>query len=311
MKIAMVAGKMGFTQRMALLSVILSLCSVISCSSGRQSVYRKTKPLMDTVVTITVTADAGPEAEKAIEDAFGVIERFGERIDFFSENSELSSINRNAGIMAVKVSPETFDLIEKALYVAEKSEGAFDPTIGSEIKLWDFFKKIRPSETEIKKSLHLVDYREVVMNRADRTVFLRKRGMLMDLGAIAKGYAADLAVAALQRDGIHAGIVANAGDIRAFGTKPGGDPWRIGIRNPRQKGESDEIFAEVALVDKAISTSGDYERYFIEGGERFHHILDPKTGRSAGLCRSVTVVADKGVFADSFSTAVFVLGPRK
>ena len=266
---------------------------------------------MDTIVTITVVADSGRKAERAIEDAFAAIERFGGRINFFSDGSELSSINRNAGIKEVKVSPETFDVIEKALYVSKKTDGAFDPTIGPEMGLWDFYRKIRPTDAEVSRKLPFVGYQEVVIDKTRSTVFLRKKGMLMDLGAIAKGYAADLAVAVLQRDGIGAGIVANAGDIRTFGLKPDGKPWTVGIRNPRQKGESDEIFAEITLHDRAISTSGDYERYFIEDGQRYHHILNPKTGYPARRCRSVSVITDKGVFTDSFSTAIFVLGPDK
>jgi thiamine biosynthesis lipoprotein len=298
-------------QKTAVLALVLSLSLLSSCSRNRQSVYRKAKPLMDTIVTITVVADSGRDAEKAIEDAFATIERFGERINFFSDGSELSSINRNAGIKEVKVSPETFDVIENALRVAEKTDGAFDPTIGPEIGLWDFYRKIRPSEADVRRKMPLVNYKEVVIDKTRSTVFLRKRGMLMDLGAIAKGYAADLAVAALKRDGIGAGIVANAGDIRTFGLKPDGRPWTVGIRNPRQKDETDEIFAEIRLSDKAISTSGDYERYFIEDGRRFHHILDPKTGYPAMLCRSVSIIAGEGVLTDSFSTAIFVLGPEK
>lgn len=308
-KAEMFTAKKGPIQKLAMLTLVLSMSLIFSCSRSRQSVYRKAKPIMDTIVTITVVADSGRDAERAIEDAFAAIETFGNLIDFFSDKSELSMINGNAGIKAVKVSPETFDVIEKALYVAKETDGAFDPTIGPEIGLWDFFRKIKPSEADIRRKMPLVGYKEVVIDKTRSTVFLGKKGMLMDLGAIAKGYAADLAVATLKRDGIAAGIVANAGDIRTFGLKPDGKPWTVGIRNPRQKDESDEIFAEIRLSDKAISTSGDYERYFIENGRRFHHILNPKTGYPARLCRSVSVVADEGVFSDSFSTAIFVLGP--
>jgi FAD:protein FMN transferase len=307
----MVAVRIGRMQKKAIFGLILSMSLLCSCSRNTQSVYRKAKPVMDTIVTITVVAGSGRDAERAIEDAFAAIERFGGRINFFSDKSELSMINRNAGIREVKVSPETFDVIEKALYVSEKTEGAFDPTIGPETGLWDFYRKRRPSDAEVRRKMPLVGYKEVVIDKAASTVFLRKKGMLMDLGAIAKGYAADLAVAALRRDGIEAGIVANAGDIRTFGLKPDGKPWTVGIRNPRQKGEADEIFAALPLSDRAISTSGDYERYFIENGRRFHHILDPKTGYPARLCRSVSVITDKGVFTDSFSTGIFVLGPDK
>ncbi len=266
---------------------------------------------MDTLVSVTVVSDSDDKAAKAIESAFSVMDRFGKLINFFSGDSELSSINRNAGIKGVTVSPEMIDVIEKAVYVAEKSDGAFDITIGPESGLWDFYKKVKPSDDEIRKNLDLVDYRDIVIDKEKSMVFLRRKGMLMDLGGIAKGYAADLAVENLKQNGIRAGIVANAGDIRVFGVRPDGSPWNIGVKNPRQKDESDELIARIKLSDKAISTSGDYERYFITGGKRFHHILDPKTGYPASYCRSVTIIADKGVFTDGFSTAVFVLGPEK
>jgi thiamine biosynthesis lipoprotein len=266
---------------------------------------------MDTLVTITVVSDSEDKADKAMESAFSVIDRFGKLINFFSDGSELSSINGNAGVGAVRVSPETVDVVEKAVYISQKSEGAFDATIGPEIKLWDFVKKVKPADDEIRKNLGLVNYRDIVIDRRKSTVFLRRRGMLMDLGGIAKGYAADLAVENLKENGIRAGIVANAGDIRVFGLKPDGALWNVGIANPRKKDESDELIARIKLADKAISTSGDYERYFIVDGRRFHHILDPKTGYPAPDCRSVTIITNEGVFTDGFSTAVFVLGPEK
>ena len=135
--------------------------------------------------------------------------------------------------------------------------------------------------------------------------------MLLDLGGIAKGYAADLAVQALKQKGISAGLVAIAGDIKAFGLKPDKKPWVVGIKNPRQKSSDDEIIAKVPLSDKAISTSGDYERYFIIDGQRFHHLLIPQTGYPAYTCQSATVIADKGVMTDGFDNALFILGPEK
>ncbi|MDA8432741.1 MAG: FAD:protein FMN transferase, partial [Nitrospiraceae bacterium] len=277
------------------LTVLLLLtATAVSCSNGPVE-YRKTKPLMDTIVTITVVSESDRKADEAIESAFSVISRFSDKIDFFKHTSELSAVNRNAGIAAVTVSPETLGVIERALYIAKISGGAFDPTIGPEIRMWDFAKKVRPSDEEIRKNLPLVNYRDIVVDRSRSTVFLRKRGMLMDLGGIAKGYAADLALADLKKEGIAAGIVAAAGDIRAFGLKPGGEAWRVGIMNPRQKSKADELIATARLSNKAVSTSGDYERYFIENGRRYHHILDPKTGYPAAGCRSVTVISDDGI----------------
>ena len=213
--------------------------------------------------------------------------------------------------MKSSVSPETLDTIEKAVYVSEKSDGAFDPTIGPEIKLWDFFKKIRPSDAEIRKNLPLVNYKNIIIDKGKSTVFLKKKNMLLDLGGIAKGYAADLAVQALKQKGISSGIVAIAGDIKAFGLKPDNKPWVVGIKNPRQKSNDDEIIARVPLSDKAISTSGDYERYFIMDGQRYHHLLIPQTGYPAYACQSATVIADKGVTTDGFDNALFILGPEK
>lgn len=266
---------------------------------------------MDTYVTVTVVAHSKDEAEKAVQDAFSAIERFGDLINFFSRKSELSQINRNAGIAPVKVSAQTLDVIEQSLYVARESGGAFDPTIGPEIQMWDFHKKIKPSDSAIREKLPLVNYRNVVVDNKDSTVFLRKKGMMLDLGGIAKGYGADLAVGVLKQDGIRAGIVAVAGDIRTFGLKPDGSSWNVGIENPRQKDASDEIMATIRLSNEAISTSGDYQRYFILNGRRYHHLLNPKTGHPAMFCRSVSVITNKGVFTDSFATAVFILGPER
>ncbi len=297
-------------QKSSFAVLLLGLVLLFSCSS-RQSVYQKSEPLMDTVVTVTIVSDSADSANRAIDSAFSVIGRFGDRINFFSSSSELSKINREAGIREVKVSPDTLGVIERAIYISGISGGAFDATIGPETRMWDFPKKIRPSDADIRKQLPLVNYGDIIVDPSRSTVFLRRKGMMMDLGGIAKGYAADLALADLRKSGIRAGIVAAAGDIRAFGLKPDGSPWKVGIQNPRQKNGSDEIMAVMKLTGKAVSTSGDYQRYFIEDGRRYHHILDPKTGYPADQCRSVTVVSGNGIFADGFSTAVFVLGPEK
>jgi FAD:protein FMN transferase len=291
--------------------LVVAICLVSACSSHKDETYKKTKTLMDTFVTVTVVSDSAEKAEDAIEKAFSTMEHFGDLVNFFSDTSEIAEINRKAGISPVKVSPETIEVIDKAVFVASKSGGAFDPTIGPVMKLWDFHKNIRPSDEDIRSKLKLVDYRKIVTDKQNSTVYLNDKGMMLDPGGIAKGYAADLAVKTLGEQGIRAGVVAAAGDIRTFGMRPDGKPWNIGIKNPRPKNGSDDILATVRLGDKAISTSGDYERFFIRDGQRYHHILDPKTGYPAGGCRSVTVITDRGVFTDAFSTAVFVLGPEK
>ncbi len=287
------------------------IVSLLSCSFKKDQIYRKTMILMDTLITINVVSDSSDKASKAMDRAFDEIGKLDKLLNFFSSSSELSMINRNAGISAVKVSPETLEVIEDAIFVSEKTGGAFDSTIGPEISLWDFHTRKMPDDKTVKERLPLVDYKLIRIDRNKSTVYLEKKGMLIDLGAIAKGYAADKAVEELKRQGITSGLVSCAGDIRAFGLKPDGKPWKIGIKNPRPANKEDEIMATVGLSDMAISTSGDYERFFISNGRRYHHILDPKTGYSAEGCRSVTVIARYGFQTDAFSTGVFVLGPRK
>jgi len=289
----------------------LILTGFLSCSAKKESMYKKSMPMMDTIVSITVVCESKDQAENAMEETFASIEHFGNLINFYSDASELSAINRNAGMSETKVSPETFNIIEEAIYVAEKSGGSFDPTIGPVMRLWDFTDKKMPAETAVRQALPMVNYRDIIMDRKTMTILLRKKGMMLDLGGIAKGYAADIAVASLIKEGIPSGLVSIAGDIRTFGLKPDKGPWTIGIKNPRQTGDRDEIIAKVRLTEKAISTSGDYERYFIADGKRYHHLLDPKTGFPAVACRSVSVVTDKAVYTDAFSTAIFVLGPER
>jgi thiamine biosynthesis lipoprotein len=311
---------------------LLLLTFLSTCAPYKEKIYRKSKILMDTLVTITVVSNSQDSAEKAIDSAFSEIEKLEKLTNFFSPESEVSLINKNAGISGVKVSPDILDILEKALLVSEKTRGAFDVTIGPVMTLYDFYKKIRPEQGAIKKNLPLVNYRELIIDKNKSTVFLRKKGMLIDLGGIAKGYAADKAVETLKRNGIHSGLVSVAGDIKAFGLKPDKRPWKIGIRSPRipttppipplprvgkrgvkgdKEGFSDDIMATIELRDMAISTSGDYERFFILDGKRYHHLLSPKTGYPAGGCQSVSVITKKGVFTDAFATGVFILGPEK
>lgn len=302
---------MNITCSLRLLAVALACAGILSCSGPGEKVFRKGTVLMDTMVTVTVVAASEEKAGAAIEKAFGVIAHLDGLLSAFSEQSEVSLVNRSAGIAPVKVSAETLELTAMALDVAEKTDGAFDITIGAESVLWDFVTKRRPDDAVIRERLGLVNYRLVRIDKKQSTVFLPKKGMRIDLGAVAKGYAADKAVEELKRQGLAAGLVAVAGDIRGYGRKPDRSGWSVGIRNPRMTGRDDEIMAVLELRDRAVSTSGDYERYFILDGKRYHHILDPGTGYPAAGCRSVSVVAPMGAGADAFSTAVFVLGPEK
>ena len=294
-----------------LFTVHCSLFTISACSPQKEKVYRKSKVLMDTLITISVVSGSGDKAEKAIDKAFGEIEKLDRLLNFFSDSSEVSEINRNAGLKAVAVSPETFEVIEKAIYASGKTNGAFDVTTGSVTTLWDFHKQIKPEDKQIKERLTLVNYKNIILNKKASSVYLKKSRMLIDPGGIAKGYAADKAVEALKGKGIKSGLVSISGDIKAFGLKPDSKPWKIGIRNPRTENKEDEIMATIEMTDMAISTSGDYERYFVIEGKRYHHILNPKTGYPAGECRSVSIVAKDGAVTDPFSTGIFILGAEK
>jgi FAD:protein FMN transferase len=294
-----------------LYSLVLTACcffAIVSCNTSKGRIFKKSRIVMDTLVTITVVSGSKDNAEKAINNAFIEIERLEKLINFFSPDSEVSRINKFAGISGVKVSPDVLDLLKKAVYVSENTGGAFDITIGPLESLYDFHNKVKPETSSIKKNIPLVNYKELAIDGNKSEVFLRKKGMQIDLGGIAKGYSADKAVEVLKKDGISSGIVAVAGDIKTFGHKPDGGPWNIGIRHPRAKGDED-ILATIGLSDIAISTSGDYERFFLSDGKRYHHILFPQTGQPADKCRSVTVITKEGVFTDAFATGIFVLGP--
>jgi FAD:protein FMN transferase len=292
-------------------SLLFFAFSLSSCTYQKESVYKKSKILMDTLVTITVVSVSQDKADKAIDKTFSAIEKIEKLSDFYSPVSEISMINRKSGISGVKVSPDILEMLNKALYVSENTEGAFDITIGPVMSLYDFHKKIKPVDSEIRRNLPLVNYRNLSVDKKKSTVFLKEKGMLVDPGGITKGYTADKAAEILKQQGIHAGLVAVAGDIKAFGLKPDGKPWKIGIRNPSANTTEDYIIATIELTDMAISTSGDYERSFIIDGKKYHHLIDPKTGYPASSCRSVSVIAKDGVFTDSFATGVFILGPDK
>jgi len=278
--------------------------------------FKKSKILMDTYCSITVVAPSADVARDAIDAGFKEIERLDHLINYYSPESELSMINKNAGIMPVRVSPETLNLIEKSVYIAKITGGAFDPTVSPLLRLWRFEDRGKdhgvPSKDAIEKALRLVDYRKIQIEHEKSTVFLEDRGMEIDLGGIAKGYAADRAVEAIKEKGITAALVAVAGDIRGYGTRD----WKIGLQNPRPVADNkkpwEDVIATLQLKDKAISTSGDYQRYFIKDNRRYHHILDPHTGYPAdtGLI-SVSVIATEGYLSDSLATAVFVLGVER
>ncbi len=303
-----------------------ALCSLLfalylSGCSKQDKIYKESRIVMDTFCTITVVSPSQERAGEAIEAGFAEIKKLEGLLNYFSPESEITAINRAAGNRPVKVSQETLEIVKKAVKTAYATDGAFDPTIAPVIKLWKFSRQTPnpsiPSRNIIKNALRLVNYKKVKINAADSEIYLEEKGMEIDLGGIAKGYAADRAVEVIRAKGIKSVLVAIAGDIKGVGLRPDMQPWKVGIQNPRPKDNKaekpwEDIFATLYLRDKAISTSGDYQRFFIKDGKRYHHIINPKTGYPAesGLI-SVSVVAPEGYMADSLSTGILILGSDK
>lgn len=291
--------------------LLITLLLVSSCSK-KTGLYKETRVIMGTYVTITLNESGKSQDDlaKAANDAFAQITKVDDLMSTYKPQSNLSQINRSAGIAPVPADPEVIDVIEKALYVSRLTEGAFDVTVGPLVNAWKIGSRDArvPSPEEIKQALSLVGYSNIVVDKKAGTVFLKKRGASIDLGGIGKGYASDMAVEVLKKAGIKGGIVACAGDIKLFGLRPDGTPWTVGIQHPRKKYGA--LMAKLPLTDCAVSTSGDYERYFIKNGVRYHHILDPRTGYPARGLMSVTVLSKESWLSDSMGK-LFVLGPRK
>jgi thiamine biosynthesis lipoprotein len=226
--------------------------------------------------------------------------------------SELLLINRNAGIAPVKVHTDLLNVLERSLYYAELSGGAFDPTIGPLVKLWGIGTDAEriPEEGEIRQALALVNWQDLVINRKAERAFLKVPGMALDLGAIAKGYAADEAARIAGESGVKRAIFDLGGNILALGSRSETEDWRIGVQDPL--GERGAYIGLLSVRDKSIVTSGVYERFFESGGRRYHHILSTEDGYpvNKGLL-SVTIVAQKSIDADALSTSVFALGYEK
>jgi thiamine biosynthesis lipoprotein len=308
--------------RKSIYSFVLVLCSVfyvliLSGCTEKNRMYKESRVLMDTYCTITVVSPEKEAARGAIEAGFAEIQKLDLLLNYFSDDSEISAINRAAGKHPVKVSGETLDMMKKTLYISKMTNGVFDPTIAPVVSLWNFSKKMInpsvPSERMIANTVKLVDYEKVKIDDDKLEVFLEENDMELDLGGIAKGYAADRAVDAIKARGIKAALVAVAGDIRGFGLNTSGNAWKVGIQNPRPDSLSDkpweDIIASLYLGNMAISTSGDYQRFFIKDGKRFHHILNPENGFPAESdLVSVSVIAPEGYLSDSLSTTVFALG---
>jgi thiamine biosynthesis lipoprotein len=252
---------------------------------------------------------ADPQAaERLIRRAVQEVHRLEEILSNYDPDSALSKLNRGAGEGGLRVPPELFEILACAREFSEKTGGIFDVTVGPLIELWRHAaeENRRPSERLLSRAVSAVGYRKLRLEQPD-WADLTEAGMRIDLGGIGKGYAVDRARDILHGAGFRDFLIQFGGDMYAAGTR-GERPWRLGIQDPR--GAPGQIFAAIDLSDATLSTSGDYERSFIKGGRRYHHILDPATGVPAAGCRSVTIVTGSATIADGLSTGVFILGPE-
>jgi FAD:protein FMN transferase len=285
-------------------AVILMLLMATSVSFASSNEYKRTFMLMDTVFSITLYADNEQSADKAFNDAFKRLKDIESELNIFNADSGISKLNRDK-----KNSSPSVDLkinIEKAIFYSNKSGGAFDITVQPILDLYKKSfgdKKSPPTDIEIRNELKKVDYRKIRLQPGKIEIGKNQR---ITLGGIAKGYAVEEAIKVLKNNNITMALVDAGGNIRVLGQKPSG-PWKIALRNPRN--EQDYITI-IPMVNNAVSTSGDYERFFNEE-KTFHHIVDPRTGYSATELISVTIVTDNAFDADALSTSVFVLGRER
>jgi thiamine biosynthesis lipoprotein len=270
--------------------------------------FRYTDTAMTTPVELEFWFSDQTAADAIADDVLAVFHQVDHTMSRYREDSELSRVNRHAADNPVPVSSGLFQVLKKARDVAELSGGAFDVSFGSVGYLYDYRAHQQPSDQQIQAQLGHINYHDIILNDAGHTVFYRHKGLLVDLGGIAKGYAVDLGVERLVRAGVRHARLSAGGDMRLLGDKRG-RPWLVGVRDPRSHVRNAVV---LPLENVAISTSGDYERFFInEKGERVHHILSPDTGKSVRGVQSVTIIGDDALTTDGLSTAVFVLGPEK
>jgi len=298
---------MLFFLKKILLSVIFlfGIFFLVSCELKTT----RSEPALGTICSITLFEKG---SDKIYNDIFSRIRQIENLMSVNIPASDVSRVNAAAGIEPVQVHEETFMVIKRALHYAKLSGGAFDPSVGPLVSLWGIGGSSArvPSQNEIDKVLPLVNWQDVELDEETRGVFLRCPGMSLDLGAIAKGYAADEAVSIIKRAGIKQAIIDLGGNIYIHGARKDGKLWRVGVQNPEDA--RDTYIGILQITEKSVVTSGVYERFFEDEGKRYHHIFSPDSGYPAdnGLL-SVTIIAPNSMDADALSTAVFVLGYEK
>lgn len=277
---------------------------------AKLNIHKRELKLMGNHFEISVVAADAFWARQRIEAGVKEIRRIEALLTTFSDQSETNKINENAGIRPVVVSQEIIDLIMRAKKISDVTQGAFDISYGSVDKsLWNFDTHMTalPDKKTAKKSVRLINYKNIEVDSANHTVLLKEKGMRIGFGGIGKGYAAEMAKLVMKRMGVESGVVNASGDLTAWGTQPNGIPWTIGIANPNL---AREIFSYMNITDMAVATSGNYEKYVMIDGKRYSHTIDPKTGLPVSGIKSVTIISSNAEVADAMATPVTIMGVK-
>ena len=292
-------------------TAVLALCAFGVVSALPQAAhaewYKRTDAIMGTRIYVELWDTSETHANECIDAVMAEMHRIDDLMSHYKPDSQLSKINQHATEAPVQVDKELFDLIKLSTHYSEITDGAFDITYASVGYLYNYPEHIRPTEEQIKAALPAVNWRNMKFNEADHSVFFEHKGMRIDLGGIGKGYAVDKGIEILQKRGVQHAVVTAGGDTRIIGDRMGRD-WLVAIRHPD---DATKVVTRIPLSNAAVSTSGDYERYFDENGVRYHHIIDPHTGHSASKVRSATVIGPTATQTDGMSKTAFVLGPEK
>ena len=273
-----------------------------------KEVFKKSILLMGNNFEISIVATNELRALEKIDHAVREIQRIEALLTTYNDLSETNKINQAAGIKPVKVSPETFFLIQRSIRISEITQGAFDISYGSVDKtLWNFDTKMKtlPDAATAKRMVKLINYRNIELNQLNCTVFLKMKGMRIGFGGIGKGYAAERAKYILKKEGVEGGIVNASGDLTTWGLQPDGSNWTIGIVHPNF---ANTIFSYMNVTDMAVATSGNYEKFIIVNGKKYSHTIDPKTGLPVSGIKSVTIISPNAEIADAMATPVTIMG---
>lgn len=277
----------------------------IVCSSAAHGAWFAERiDLMGTSVSVELWHEDDVVGQRLVSEVIAEYRRIDALMSTYKESSEISRVNARAAAAPLQISTELFDLIDRSLEISRRSNGAFDISYESVGYLYDFRARQQPGSEQLAQALPGIDFTAIELDAQHSGIAFARPGMRINLGGIAKGYAVERAAQWLRSRGVAHAVLNAGGDTRVVGDRRG-QPWIVGIRHPRSQAD---VITRMPLVDEAISTSGDYERFFEDNGERIHHIINPGTGRPTDELMSVTVIGPDAVLTDALSTTVFVLG---